>query len=193
MRDTDGLGGIRSRSGQRANIRAALLLSMTLHLACVWLATIVQTAKSAAAEAAADQPPLSIAIFVSSRKDVCFDPGEVAAIKRLARAEQDRINATGGILRRRLQLQVLDDDRVPERTIANLKEALANPHTVAMLGLSATDRAKAAFDALGGEIGRAASRSCPTSASPASSRSRPMSSPCARRRRMSASRSWRSS
>ena len=102
---------------------------------------------------AAAHPSLSIAIFVSSRNDRCFDPGEVAAIKQLAKAEQDRINASGGILRRRLQLQVLDDKRAPEQTIANVKQALTNPHTVAMIGLSGTDRAKAAFDAIGSDIG----------------------------------------
>ena len=103
--------------------------------------------------AAASRPPLSIAIFISSRKDLCFDPGDVAAIKRLAIAEQDRINANGGIVRRRLELQILDDNRLPERTIANVKEALANPRTVAMIGLSNSANAKATFDALGSDIG----------------------------------------
>ena len=49
----------------------------------------------------------------------------------------------------RLELQILDDKRVPDRAIANVKGALANPHTVAMIGLTAADRANAAFDAVG--------------------------------------------
>ena len=46
---------------------------------------------------AAKGPPLDIAVLVSSRRDVCFDPGDVAAIKAMATAEQERINLKGGI------------------------------------------------------------------------------------------------
>jgi hypothetical protein len=127
-------------------------MSLAMLLGGVCLAILLRGAPSPAA-AEADHAPLSVAIFVSSRKDLCFDPGDVAAIKRLAIAEQDRINTNGGILRRQLKIEVLDDNRVPERTIANVKKALANPHTVAMIGISATDRAKETFNALGGEIG----------------------------------------
>ena len=84
--------------------------------------------------------------------DACFDPGIVRAITQLTKAEQDRVNASG-MLRRKLQLRVLDDRRAAERTIANVREALADPHTVAMIGLSSTDRAKATFDAIGADIG----------------------------------------
>lgn len=103
--------------------------------------------------ATAAQPPLSIAVFISSRKDQCYDSGLVTAIEQLMKAEQKRINASGGILRRTLQLEFLDDKLDPARTIANVKQALANPNTVAMVGLSSTDRAKAAFDVAGSEIG----------------------------------------
>ena len=111
------------------------------------------SAHAQADAAAAAQPPLSIAIFVSSRKDQCYDSGLVAAVEQLTKAEQKRINAAGGILRRTLQLEFLDDKLDPARTVANVKQALANPNTVAMVGLSSTDRAKAAFDAVGSEIG----------------------------------------
>ena len=103
-------------------------------------------------DAAAGPPPLEIAIFISSRKDLCFDPGDIRAIKRLALYEQDRINAAGGILGRQLRLQILDDNRTPNRAIANVKEALASPHTVAMIGLSYSDSVAATFAALGADI-----------------------------------------
>ena len=67
--------------------------------------------------AVASRLPVSVAIFVSSLRDRCIDPGDVAAIRRLATAEQDRINASGGILRRPLQLQILDDAGLREVTI----------------------------------------------------------------------------
>lgn len=105
-----------------------------------------------AEEAEAGAPPLSIALLVSSRLDACFDLGDVPAIKRLARIERDRINQAGGIAGRRLELQFLDDRGDAKQTIANVKTALANKQTIAMIGLTNSTRAKEAFDALGAEI-----------------------------------------
>ena len=122
-----------------------------MFFACVYLAMIPQASPSHAQSkaAVADRQPLSIAIFVSSRKDLCFDPGEAAAIRMLATAERDRINASGGISGRQLELQFFDDNQQDAKTIANVKQALANPRTVAMVGLASAARAKAAFDAHG--------------------------------------------
>jgi hypothetical protein len=103
--------------------------------------------------AVAAQPPLSIAVFVSSRDDQCFTSGLVPAIRQLTRAEEERINTSGGILRRRLQLSIFDDRRDPERAAAHFKEAIANPNTVAMIGLSGTGHAKPVFDKIGRDIG----------------------------------------
>ena len=69
------------------------------------------------------------------------------------KAEQRRINASGGVLRRSLALQFLDDKQDDARAIANMKQALANPNTVAMVGLAQTNRAQAVFNAVGTEIG----------------------------------------
>jgi len=135
--------------------QAPWLLSLPLVFAWISLAVVLWAAPAHSQLGATivGQQPVSIAIFVSSRNDQCFDSGIVTAIEQLAKAEQNRINVSGGILRRRLELQILDDQRAPERTVANVKAALANPHTVAMIGLSGTDRAKVAFDAMGADIG----------------------------------------
>ena len=76
----------------------------TLAVFCLCLALTGPQAPAVAqtATAAANEPPLSIAVFTSSRKDQCYDNGIVAAIEQLTKAEQKRINAEGGILRRRL-------------------------------------------------------------------------------------------
>jgi len=103
------------------------------------------------AEAAA--PPLRIAVFVSSRTDRCYDPGDVAAVTAMAKAEEARINEAGGIAGRPLQVRVLDDGRDPARAVANVRWALDDPEMLAMVGLSGSDRAKAVFDALGKDIG----------------------------------------
>ena len=105
----------------------------------------------AQADAATQSP--SIAIFLSSRKDQCYDSGITEAIEQLTKAEQRRINASGGVLRRSLDLQFLDDKQDDARAVANMKQALANPNTIAMIGLTQAARAKAVFDAVGSDIG----------------------------------------
>ncbi len=102
---------------------------------------------------AASGPPLSVTIFVSSRHDKCYDDGRVAAIKRLTLAEQDHINATGGIHGRPLDLKFLDDERDETKAVANMRTALDDPTQLAMIGLPSSSRGKAVFDALGPQIG----------------------------------------
>src|SRR5262249_7310820 len=74
-------------------------------------------------------------------------------IEQLTKAEQRRINASGGVLRRSLDLQFLDDKQDDARAVANMKQALANPNTIAMIGLTQAARAKVVFDAVGSDIG----------------------------------------
>lgn len=107
----------------------------------------------AQSKAAAAEPPLTIPVFISSREDQCFDSGQVSAIKQLTKAEQNRINAAGGVLRRQINVEFMDDQRNQERTIANMKEALKNPNTIAMIGMSNSNLANATFDAVGTAIG----------------------------------------
>lgn len=101
---------------------------------------------------AAQRPPLSVPIFISSRDDLCYDNGQVAAIRRLAVQEQRRINRHGGVAGRRLQLTFLDDQRDEKKAAVNMGLALSDPQTLAMIGMSNATRAKAAFDASGKDI-----------------------------------------
>jgi substrate-binding family protein len=136
------------------NARAGLPLALGVLFGCVCFTVLLPGSR---ADAQADTGPtpqsLSIAIFLSSRKDQCYDNGIAAAIEQLTKAEQKRINASGGILRRTVHLQLLDDRQDDERAIANMRQAVANPNTLAMIGLSQTARAKAVFDAVGSDIG----------------------------------------
>lgn len=101
---------------------------------------------------AAQRPPLSVPIFVTSRDDLCYDNGQLAAIKRLTMLEQRRINRNGGVAGRRLQLMFFDDRRDEKRAAANLASALADSQTLAMIGMSNSTRAKAALDAGGKDL-----------------------------------------
>ncbi|MBS0238758.1 MAG: ABC transporter substrate-binding protein [Proteobacteria bacterium] len=101
---------------------------------------------------AAQRPPLIMQIFVTTKNDDCYDNGQLKAIKRLTKLAQHRINRDGGIAGRRILVNILDDQRAQQKTTENLATALADPQTIAMIGLSNSTRAKAAFDANGKEL-----------------------------------------
>jgi len=101
---------------------------------------------------AAQRPPLLMQIFVTTKNDDCYDSGQLKAIKRLTTLAQHRINRDGGIAGRRILVNILDDQRTQQKTTENLAAAIADPQTIAMIGLSNATRAKAAFDANGKEL-----------------------------------------
>ncbi|HPG89716.1 MAG TPA: ABC transporter substrate-binding protein, partial [Hyphomicrobium sp.] len=101
---------------------------------------------------AAKGPPFHIPVFISSRTDVCYDPGDIAAIKKLTLDEQARINARGGVSGRPIAVKFYDDTRDEAKTIANVRAALNDERALAMIGVSNATRGKAVFDALGGDV-----------------------------------------
>lgn len=101
---------------------------------------------------AAQGPPFNIAVFVSSRSDVCYDTGEIAAIKHMTALEQSKINNRGGISGRPVNVIVHDDARDEKKLIENLRTALADKSTLAMIGVSSSTRGKPAFEALANDI-----------------------------------------
>ena len=109
-------------------------------------------ARAIEAAQAAQGPPLNIALFVSSRGELCYDTGEVAAVKRLATEEQERINRRGGVAGRPINVRIFDDERDEGRSIANMRAALADRNLLGMVGLTHSGRAKAVFGALGDDI-----------------------------------------
>jgi ABC-type branched-subunit amino acid transport system substrate-binding protein len=132
--------------------------SMGQLAAALWLSAFsvlgiaAQGLPALAAPAQAAGPPLSIAVLVSSRADRCFGLGDNTAIARLAQLEADRINRSGDLGNRVLKLEFLDDQRDPKKTVANMRGALANPSTIAVLGLANSATAKVLFDTAGKEI-----------------------------------------
>lgn len=101
---------------------------------------------------AATKPPVTVSLFVSTRNDTCYDRGDVGAITRMVFDERDRINASGGIAGHKLKVRILDDHRDANRATANVREALDDPDSVAMIGMSSSDRSKAVFESAGSEI-----------------------------------------
>ncbi len=130
----------------------AALRTVSSGLAACLLAIAAGSGPADASEAEAAQPPLKIKLLISSRNDLCYRRGDIRAIRTLAAQERDRINSQGGIGGRRLELDLLDDERDNERAIANVRAAVADPDALALIGLGYSARAKAVFDAAGAEI-----------------------------------------
>ena len=121
-------------------------------VASAWMIADAGSAHAIEEAQAAQGPPLNIALFVSSRGDVCYDTGDVAAVKRLATEEQERINRRGGVAGRPINVRIFDDERDEGRSIANMRAALADRNLLGMVGLGHSGRAKAVFGALGDDI-----------------------------------------
>ena len=130
----------------------ARLVVVTLLFMMLFFAVRSEPARAVEEAAAAQGPPFKIHVFVSSRSDVCYNTGDVAAIKHLAKIEKDRINLRGGVSGRPIELNFLDDARDPQKAIDNVRAALAEPQTLALIGLTSATRGKAVFEALGSDI-----------------------------------------
>jgi hypothetical protein len=125
-----------------------LLVAMALALA------MTGGAQAAVEPAEAARPPVKVAVLVSSRTDLCFDTGNVGAIRRFVTLEQELINRRGGIGGRKLEIDILDDGNDPERATANLSKALSDRSMLAIVGLTNSQNATFAFKELGPAIDR---------------------------------------
>lgn len=101
---------------------------------------------------AASGPPVHVSVFVNSRTSQCYHNGYLEATTRLAKEARDRINASGGVAGRPVVLQFHDERGDAKQALANVRTALADPLTVAMIGMTSSDRAKEVFDQAGADI-----------------------------------------
>ena len=142
----------RTRKVPRQIYNRAAVLGLMSGLASAFAAMTASNTDAADEAQAAQGPPFNIPIFVSSRADVCYDSGDIAAIKRMTALEQDKINSRGGVSGRPIKVTLFDDARDEKKTIENLRTALLEPTTLAMIGMPGSTRAKIAFEALSNEI-----------------------------------------
>lgn len=101
---------------------------------------------------AARGPAFKVAMIYSSRSDGCYDNGRQKAIRAMTKRELAEINRHGGVSGRPIEIVYLDDERDENAAIANIRSALDDPQTLALIGLPGSTRAKKVFDAIGGEI-----------------------------------------
>ncbi len=93
-------------------------------------------------------PPLKITVMVGPRTDFCYSD-HIDAIEKMAIAERDRINTAGGIAGLPVEVQFRDDEGDARRTVANISDAIADPNTIALIGLQSSQRASQIFKHLG--------------------------------------------
>ncbi|MCB1484871.1 MAG: ABC transporter substrate-binding protein [Hyphomicrobiaceae bacterium] len=131
-----------------ARIAALFALTLSANFFALWAdRALADTADAAAAK-------YSIAVFVSEPKDRCFYSGRVAAMKYFVQQRIDELNALPEFADRRLRADVYNDYRDNDAAIANVKKAMDDPNTLAMIGLSGSSRGKAVFEALGEELSK---------------------------------------
>lgn len=141
--------GKSARTAPRWGRRFALSFCFLLLAFC---AAITPRPARAADPAEAALPPYTIAVFTSSRPDSCFDNGDIGAIAALTKQTLAEINRSGSFQGRALSLKFLDDKGSADRALSNMRDALADPMIVSMIGLSNSARAKAVFDRHGKDI-----------------------------------------
>jgi ABC-type branched-subunit amino acid transport system substrate-binding protein len=105
-----------------------------------------------AAEAEAAGVRHKIAVFFTSSADGCHLNGSAKAIEAFVSRRVAEINASPEFPNQSFRADLYDDMGDPDRAIANMRRALADPTVVAMVGLSGSARAKSVFDAVGKEI-----------------------------------------
>ena len=142
---------MRTRVAQR--YKAVFLLRTCFNLFLLTLAFLwsvypvfAQKQMAQAAKATSDGRYI-IALLVSSpasKKSL-----KVEAIKHGAQLRVEAINKAGGLDGRGVRLLILDDHKDAKNTIKNVRQALAEPRLIAMLGLDSSTRGAKVIEAIG--------------------------------------------
>lgn len=139
---------IRSFESARRAVAAAVVLVAALNGAGVW----AQAPEAEVGATLAAPETLTVAVFSGARPDSCYDNGYAQAVRMLGQAEAARINRSGMLGSRRLELKLLDGDSDAETAKADLRAALAEPALLGLVGMSRSQIAKESFAELGPEI-----------------------------------------
>ncbi len=126
-----------------------LLASLLVQLCCLASAS---PASAASAEAfTLGRPSLKLTLLVGPRNDFCYSD-HIEAIEKLAKGVRDQINKAGGIGGRPIDIRIRDDEGDAGKAVSIVDEALADPNSIALIGLQGSDRAKEVFKELGPKI-----------------------------------------
>lgn len=129
----------------RAPSRFSLLAALSALLVAAAIALLPTRAEAISEARAATGLPYEIAVFLGSNPEQCYRSGTNDAIRKIARQRLERINHRGGIGGRPVRVQFYDDQSNAAKTLANMREALATPELVGMIGLTSSDRGEVLF------------------------------------------------
>ncbi len=133
-----------------ACLRIGLQAIIAMLSLCFALTGSVQAQSDAKA---ASGPPYQIAVLINSGSaQPCYDNGIVAAIQKMTSLAQEDINKSGGVHGRPVEVKLLDSADQATTTIANIRQALADPQLLAIVGLSSDVIAWSVFDELKQEL-----------------------------------------
>ncbi len=132
----------RTVTGGRAGVFRLLAYVCGLAFCSAWLCLVANAQGLDDPKSGAKLGPghYTIAVHVSSHADRSEDPGEVAAIRSFVIERAATINARGGVKGRPLKIRFFNDDLLPEKTIENVRETLADPDVVAIVGIWSSSR-----------------------------------------------------
>ena len=136
---------------RRACIRAAgvaLPISVLLLFLSFFLAYAPSASASEAQALGLGKPPFKITVLLGPRNDFCYSD-HIEAIEKLVESERDRINGAGGIGGHQIEVLFRDDQGDATRTMEHVREALADPRSIAMIGLQSSERGRDVFKQLG--------------------------------------------
>lgn len=109
-------------------------------------------ASSAPADAAAAK--YSIAVFTTAPANRCYDTGIRKAVEHFVSRRVADLSRLPEFAGRRLRVDFYNDYADNDAAVANVKKALSDPTTIAMVGLSGSNRSKDVFEKLGPDIER---------------------------------------
>ncbi|MDO9382510.1 MAG: ABC transporter substrate-binding protein [Hyphomicrobiaceae bacterium] len=128
--------------------RASLLV---LPLALLALASQPQTARADEAQAATGT--YDISVLLSSPEDQCFSPGNNRAIRDFVKRRVAELNSSHALNGRKLSVTFRDDFQNAQTSIENVRSAMRDPQTLALVGMPGWRRAADVFKQIGKEIG----------------------------------------
>ncbi len=120
----------------RLGVVAGLVVVLAAMLVGLFPAQAQEQAK------AAEGPPLKVGVFVSTDASKCSDAGNLQAVRRFTSHVEQRINSTGGIAGRPLQVEIVQDKKSVIAAVTRAKMWKSDENTLALIGLSNPGRVR---------------------------------------------------
>ncbi len=133
-------------------LQTIVLWSLALVGIGLGLVSLGPVARADDAEAAGVRHTISV-FYSSLPTDNCNFTGAAKAIEHFVAQRVATVNRLADYRGHRIDVVMYDDRGKPNEAIANVRKAMADPTTLAMVGLSGSARSKAVFETLGKEIG----------------------------------------